>query len=288
MTAKHSLMTALNRLDSMIQDDWREESEGNMSRSVSSKRSAYSQVNNRGQLNAAQIAKDMKKLVEEADYSIRSTSQRSISQRMVETDTENESSMIDGTPVNSLLLQQRRIGRKRQCSFVKEAVHRPATIEFDDLFNKITKNSTNPSKSKIVANPTRQSKSPRDNRLGRQSPIGRRNAIPIHLRYSKEVQERENRICTLKQSLEKERHEKLLRENSQLYSRSNSKMKQTNVDDIVNALQRSTKKFLQKKNSNIKQIQSDLAYREQQKLTFMPQINRKSSKMAEKSGVKSN
>lgn len=123
-------------------------------------------------------------------------------------------------------------------------------------------------------------------RLGRQSPIGSRNAIPIHLRYSKEAQERENRICTLKQSLEKERHEKLLKENSQLHSRSNSKMKQTNVEDIVNGLQRSTKKFLQKKHSNIKQIQSDIAHREEQKLTFKPQINRRSSKIAERSGVR--
>lgn len=54
-------------------------------------------------MNAAQIAKDMRKLVEEADYSVRSASRRSISHRAPEIDTDNDSSMMDGTPVDKYL-----------------------------------------------------------------------------------------------------------------------------------------------------------------------------------------
>lgn len=161
--------------------------------------------------------------------------------------------------------------------------------EFDELFARIASKATpKPPKNNADTKTLKSKKNIDDSeRMSRGSSIIKNGGMPIHLRYSKEIQERENRLCSLKKSLEREKHDKLVRENSQLQSRSNSKMKVANPYDVTQALQKSTKKFLERKNSHIKQLESDLKSREEQHLTFQPKINKKSNLIAEKAGVRS-
>lgn len=159
--------------------------------------------------------------------------------------------------------------------------------EFDQLFARIvSKAAPKPLKNTNENKQNRPKKNLDDeDRFCKGASLIKNSGMPIHLRYSKEIQERENRLCSLKKSIEKEKIEKLTRESSQLHNRSNSKPRLSCAQDITEALQRSTKKFLERKNSHIRRLESDLKSKEEQHLTFQPQINKKSNQMAERAGV---
>jgi len=153
--------------------------------------------------------------------------------------------------------------------------------DFDQLFEKIIKKSSQKQKPQKPLS-RRSSKNKLSSGRG-ESKIGRntkdRNGeLPIHLRYQQDMQEKENRMCSLKQSIEREKLEKLANSPSPSRTRSNKKIK------VEGGLEQNTAKFLERKSNNIKRVQTDLMYQEMQQLTFKPKINNRSSKMVEKTG----
>ena len=171
--------------------------------------------------------------------------------------------------------------RKRKSSIVEMSCQKNSIEDFDLLYEKIVKKSSK----KLKNNNGNENKKsnyyqdkPEINKISRNIGAAKNMGVPIHLRYSKEIQERENRICSLKRTLEKEKSERMVRDSTPSPSRS-TKFK------VNGDLEQNTMKFLERKTNNIKKVQSDLMHQEMQELTFKPKINNKSSRMVYKTGV---
>ena len=220
------------------------------------------------------MTKDMMKLVEEA-------STKSISKKHKKKSYMDDSQYQESTPkVPHLLTQPSRIVRKRKCSIVEESQQKQAADDFDTLFDRIVKKSSkkNPTKTSANPKPSEFQDKPEINKISRNIGAVKNSGVPIHLRYSKEMQERENRICSLKQTIEKEKSDRLAKDSSPSPARS-TKVK------VHGDLHQNTMKFLERKNNNIKRVQTDLMFQEMQQLTFKPKINDNSSKIVQKTGV---
>ncbi len=219
------------------------------------------------------MTKDMMKLVEEA-------SAKSVSKKHKKKSYMDDSQYQESTPKVPAGYQPSRVIRKRKCSIVEESQQKQAADDFDTLFDRIAKKSSKKHPSKATANhkTSDYQDKPEINKISRNIGAVKNSGVPIHLRYSKEMQERENRICSLKQTIEKEKSDRLMKDSSPSPARS-TKVK------VHGDLHQNTMKFLERKNNNIKRVQTDLMFQEMQQLTFKPKINDNSSKIVQKTGV---